>query len=72
MPDSPKKKRPQDAQRVSLKEKWEVDYWSRALKVSPSRLKTLVEENGPSVSKIRKALAAYVVARMELRQRFEG
>ena len=58
MADNLEKKHPQDANRVSLKEKWEVDYWSRALKVSPSRLKALVEKNGPSVSKIRKAIAA--------------
>ena len=58
MADNLKEKRPQDAKRVSLKEKWEVDYWSRALKVSPSRLQTLVKENGPSVSKIRKAIGA--------------
>ena len=62
MADNLEKKRPQDAKRVFLKEKWEVDYWSRALKVSPSRLKTLVKQNGPSVSKIRKAIAASVVA----------
>ena len=58
MVDNLEKKHPQDANRVSLKEKWEVDYWSRTLKVSPSRLKILVKENGPSVSKIRKAIAA--------------
>ena len=43
-------------QKVNLKEKWELDYWSNRLHTTPSNLKKTIAKVGPLVSAIKKEL----------------
>jgi hypothetical protein len=56
MPDDPKEKRPHDSQRIDVSEKWEVDYWSKALGVTPERLKEAVKKVGVMADDVRRHL----------------
>lgn len=47
---------PQDASRISLKERWQVRYWTKALGVSEARLHELVKEYGDSATAVRSGL----------------
>ena len=50
------KRRPQDANLISLTERWEVDYWTRALGVSEVKLRETVKEVGHSAAAVKKKL----------------
>ena len=52
MPDDKKKTPPQDASRVNVNEKYEVEYWSKRFGVTPDRLKKAVQKVGTSVKAI--------------------
>jgi len=52
--DNLKDRAPEDAKRISLKEDWEVKYWTKSLGVSEPELKRLVKEHGPMVEDVRK------------------
>lgn len=54
MSDDLTKKRPQDSSKISLSEKWEIEYWTKALGVSEAKLRELVSKYGNSVTVIRK------------------
>jgi hypothetical protein len=53
MSDDKTKKFPQDAARISLSERWEVDYWTKALGISADKLRDAVEHAGPSAAAVR-------------------
>jgi len=54
MADNLKDRAPEDTKRISLKEEWEVKYWTKALGVSEIELKRLVKEHGPMAADVRK------------------
>ncbi|RII25850.1 MAG: DUF3606 domain-containing protein [Geobacter sp.] len=53
MSDDLRKRRPQDASKISLTEPWEVEYWTVALGVSSAELRRLVQQYGHSAATIR-------------------
>ncbi len=53
MPDDPKIKGPQDRKRINIQERYEVNYWSKKLGVSPDSLRDAVKAVGTSVDKVR-------------------
>jgi hypothetical protein len=56
MADDKTKRGPADRSKISLKEDYEVRYWTKALGVSKAELQKLVEKYGHSVATIRKHL----------------
>ena len=52
MADDKSKTAPQDASRVNIHERYEVEYWSKRFGVTPERLKEAVEKAGTSVSAV--------------------
>lgn len=56
MADNLKDKGEPDRSLVNLKEPWEVDYWSKRFKCTPSELKDAVKKVGDSVDKVQKEL----------------
>ncbi|WP_427872293.1 DUF3606 domain-containing protein [Flavobacterium sp. MMS24-S5] len=57
MSDNLRKKRPQDASKISLTESWEVDYWCEELGISKAKLQEAVKAVGHSAASVRKYLA---------------
>ncbi|MDQ3052053.1 MAG: DUF3606 domain-containing protein [Bacteroidota bacterium] len=51
-----KSKGPQDRSRISLSEKWEVNYWTESFGISKEELEQAVAKVGNSVVKVRKLL----------------
>jgi hypothetical protein len=56
MSDDLTKRRPQDASKINVHEAWELEYWCKALGVSPARLKEAVAKVGTSVVAVKKHL----------------
>jgi hypothetical protein len=56
MPDDLKTRGPQDRNRVSLSEEWEVRYWTQTFGVSRERLQSIVDEVGHSAEAVRRKL----------------
>lgn len=56
MSDNLKKKRPQDASRISLKESWEVQHWCEKFGISYQQLYAAVDKVGHSVAKVKQYL----------------
>lgn len=56
MSDNLRKKRPQDASKISLIESWEVDYWCEELGISKAKLQEAVKAVGHSAAGVRKYL----------------
>jgi hypothetical protein len=56
MADDLNARTPQDSNLISLKEEWEVRYWTKALGVSQERLSELVTQHGHSAAAVWKAL----------------
>ncbi len=56
MPDDTKIKRAQDRKRINVHEKYEVEYWTKTLGVSPDQLRDAVNTVGTSVEKVREYL----------------
>ena len=54
MADNLKDRAPEDTKRISLKEDWEVKYWTKKLGVSEPELKRLVNEHGPMADDVRR------------------
>jgi hypothetical protein len=46
MSDNLKRKGPEDPKKINLNQTWEVDYWTKALSVSETKLKKAVSEVG--------------------------
>ena len=49
---------PQDRQRISLSEKWEVQYWTEELGITQDELEQAVKAAGHSVNAVRQHLSA--------------
>jgi Protein of unknown function (DUF3606) len=56
MSDDRTQRGPQDRNRISLSEDYELRYWTKELGVSEERLRELVRQHGNSAEKIREAL----------------
>jgi Protein of unknown function (DUF3606) len=52
MPDNMRLRRPQDSNRISLKEDYEKEYWKRKFRVSGQQLAGAVRAVGHSVKKV--------------------
>jgi hypothetical protein len=50
--DDKSKTGPQDATRVNVHERYELEYWSKRFGVTPERLKEAVEKAGTSVTAV--------------------
>jgi ribonuclease PH len=50
---------PQDRSRISLSEKWEVQYWTKELGVSKEELEQAVKTAGNSVNAVRQHLTSH-------------
>lgn len=57
MSDNLQNRGAQDRSRISLSEKWEVQYWTRELGVSPEELERAVKAAGNSVNAVREHLS---------------
>lgn len=57
MSDNLNNRGPQDRSRISLSEKWEVQYWTKELNVTEEQLQQAVEQAGNSVNAVRQHLA---------------
>ncbi|HEY1044315.1 MAG TPA: DUF3606 domain-containing protein [Telluria sp.] len=56
MADNLQKAGPQDRARINVNERWERDYWTRALGVSEEELERAVKAVGPAASAVREYL----------------
>ena len=56
MADDRTKRGPADRARINVHEPYEVEYWTRELGVSASRLRELVQQDGVMAADIRRAL----------------
>lgn len=56
MSDDKTKRSPEDASKISLTEKWELDYWKNELGVSTAELQEAVRKAGNSAAAVRKQL----------------
>jgi hypothetical protein len=56
MPDNLKDRQPQDASKINVHEAWELEYWCKALGVTPQQLKDAVKAVGVSVIAVKKYL----------------
>ena len=56
MTDNLKKRRPQDARRINIREPWEVKWWCDELNVSRAQLEAAVQAVGTSVGAVRRHL----------------
>lgn len=56
MADDTSNRGPADAARINVHEKWELDYWTKELGVTPQQLKDAVEKAGVMAADVRKHL----------------
>jgi hypothetical protein len=56
MADNPKDRGPQDQARVNMDQDYEVRWWSKKFKVTPDRLRSAVDEVGPSSKMVARQL----------------
>jgi Protein of unknown function (DUF3606) len=56
MADDKSKRGPQDRNRISLSEDYEVRYWSEKFRVTPERLRAVVQKVGNSVKAVEQEL----------------
>lgn len=56
MPDNLNIRQPQDGQEINVHQQWELDYWTKILRVSEATLKAAVAKVGPLVSDVKKHL----------------
>lgn len=56
MPDNLNIRRPLDAKKINVNEPWELDYWTKTLKVTPERLRLAVKAVGPMVDDVKRHL----------------
>jgi hypothetical protein len=54
--DNLKEKVPQDKNRISLSEDWEVKWWTTSLGISSNQLKEVVDKVGNSATKVKEYL----------------
>lgn len=56
MSDNLKIRQPQDPKQINVHEKWELDYWSKKLSVTPDKLKQAVKTVGTQTDKVKRHL----------------
>jgi hypothetical protein len=56
MPDDRSKRGPQDAARINVHERWELEYWTQELGVTEKELRDAVEQVGPMAKDVRSHL----------------
>jgi hypothetical protein len=56
MADDLKKRGPEDRSRISMSEKWEVQYWTKELGVDEETLRAAVQKAGPGAEAVRSEL----------------
>lgn len=56
MPDSLKRRHPEDPHRINIHQEREVGYWSEKLRCTRKQLADAVDEIGPIVSDVKKHL----------------
>jgi hypothetical protein len=56
MADDHTKRGPQDAERINVHERYELDYWSKTLGVTHEVLKDAVQQVGPMAKDVRSHL----------------
>ena len=56
MSDDLSKRQPQDASKINVHEKWELDYWKKKLDVAEEELKAAVHAVGTGVEKVKQYL----------------
>ena len=59
MSDDLTKKRPQDATKINLGQQWEIDYWTKTLNTTESKLSLAVQKVGTSVSAVKEYLRTH-------------
>lgn len=56
MSDDLKKRRPQDASKISLTEKWEIDYWCEKFGCTEQQLRNAVKAVGHGADAVKRHL----------------
>jgi hypothetical protein len=56
VPDDKTKTGPQDASRINIHEKYEVDYWTKKFGVTPDQLRAAVSKVGTSARAVEEEL----------------
>jgi hypothetical protein len=56
MTDDRNKRGPQDAARINVHERWELDYWTKELGVTADELRAAVQQVGVMAKDVRKHL----------------
>jgi hypothetical protein len=56
VPDDKTKIRPQDATKVNVHEKYELEYWTKKFGVTPDQLRIAVAKVGPSARAVEQQL----------------
>jgi len=54
--DDTSKRGPADRSRINVHERWELDYWTKALGVTKEQLEQAVAKVGPMVEDVKRAL----------------
>jgi hypothetical protein len=56
MPDNLNRRMPEDPNKININQQWEIDYWTKELQVSESKLKQAVKTVGVMVADVKKWL----------------
>lgn len=56
MSDDLTRRKPEDPNKININQSWEVEYWTKTLRVSEARLKEAVKAVGPMVSDVKRYL----------------
>lgn len=56
MADDTSKRGPADRSRINLHERWELDYWTKALGVTKEQLEQAVAKVGPTAEAVKREL----------------
>lgn len=56
MSDNLNRKIPEDPTKINVHEKWEIDYWTKALGVTEAKLRAAVSAVGPLVKNVKNRL----------------
>jgi hypothetical protein len=57
MPDNLNLRGPEDPQKININQSWEVQYWTKKLGVSESKLRMAVSNAGPMVVNVKNWLS---------------
>lgn len=57
MPDDLTRRQPEDPNKININQSWEIEYWSKELRIPSKKLIELVEKVGPLVENVKAELA---------------